>query len=58
LDFEKNRSTEHATYTLVNGILQDWNSKLQVAGIFFFLAKAFDTVNYDILIQKVKILWG
>jgi hypothetical protein len=29
--FQKNRSTEHADYTLVNGILQAWNSKLQVA---------------------------
>ena len=52
--FRKNRSREHATYTLVNGILQAWNSKLQVAGIFCDLAKAFDSVNYDILIKKLK----
>jgi hypothetical protein len=31
--FRKDRSTEHAAYTLINGILQAWNSKLQVAGI-------------------------
>jgi hypothetical protein len=52
--FRKNRSTEHAAYTLVNGIFQAWNSKLQVAGIFCDLAKAFDSVNHDILIQKLK----
>ena len=52
--FRKNQSTEHATYTLVNGILQAWNNKLQVAGIFCDLAKAFDSVNYDILIKKLK----
>jgi hypothetical protein len=47
--FRKNQSTDHAAYTLVNGILQAWNSKLQVAGIFCDLAKAFDCVNHDIL---------
>jgi hypothetical protein len=52
--FRKDRSTDHAAYTLVNGILQAWNSKLQVAGIFCDLAKAFDCVNHDILIEKLK----
>jgi hypothetical protein len=47
--FRKDRSTE-----LINGILQAWNSKLQVAGIFCDLAKAFDCVNHDILIEKLK----
>ena len=52
--FRKDRSTEHAAYTLTNGILQAWNSKLQVAGIFCDLAKAFDCVNHDMLIGKLK----
>jgi hypothetical protein len=39
---------------LINGILQAWNNKLQVVGIFYDLAKAFDCVNHDILIEKLK----
>jgi hypothetical protein len=44
--FRKDWSVEQA------GILQVWNSKSQVAGIFCDLAKAFDCVNHDILIEK------
>jgi hypothetical protein len=49
--FWKDRSTEHA---LVNGIFEAWNNKLQVAGIFCDLAKAFNSVNHGILIEKLK----
>ena len=52
--FRKDWSTEHAACTLINEILQAWNSKLQVAEIFSDLAKAFDCVNHDILIEKLK----
>jgi hypothetical protein len=52
--FRKDWSTDHAAYTLVNGILQVWNSTLQVAGIFCDLAEAFDCVNHDILKEKLK----
>ena len=31
--FRKDRSTEHAAYTLINGIFPAWKSKLQVVGI-------------------------
>jgi len=41
-------------YTLINGILQAWNNKLQVVGIFCDLTKAFNCVNHDILIEKLK----
>ena len=50
----KDWSTEHAAYTLINGILQAWNSKLQVVGIFCDLTKALDCVNHDILIETLK----
>ena len=52
--FRTDHSTEQAAYALINGILQAWNSKSQVAGIFCDLAKAFDCVNHDILIEKLK----
>jgi hypothetical protein len=51
--FRKDKSTE-AAYTLINGILQAWNSKSQVAGIFCDLAKAFYCVNHDIFIETLK----
>jgi hypothetical protein len=38
--FRKDRSTEHTTYTLINGIFQAWNSKLQVVRVFCDLANA------------------
>ena len=52
--FRKDRSTELAPYTLSNGILQAWNNKLQVIGIFCDLTKALDCVNHDILMEKLK----
>ena len=52
--FRKDQSTEQAAYTLINGILQAWNSKSQVVGVFCDLAKAFDCLNHDILIEKLK----
>jgi hypothetical protein len=43
--FRKDRSTEHAAYTLINRFLQVWNVKLQVYGIFCDLAKACDWIS-------------
>jgi hypothetical protein len=48
--FWKDLSTHHAVFSLTNGILQAWNDKLQTAGIFCELAKAFNCVNHEILI--------
>ena len=39
--FRKERSTEHAAYTLTNGILKAWNSKLQVFRIFLWPREGF-----------------
>jgi hypothetical protein len=52
--FRKDRSTEQVAYALINGILQAWNSKSQVVGIFCDLAKAFNYVTHDILREKLK----
>ena len=43
-----------AIYTLINNILSSLNSKTLVGGLFCDLQKAFDCVNYDILLSKMK----
>jgi hypothetical protein len=47
-------STDDASYHLINTILNALNNKELVGGIFCDLHKAFDCVNYDILLSKLK----
>jgi hypothetical protein len=54
LGFWKGLSIDHAAFSLTNGILEAWNDKLQTAGIFCDLAKAFDCVNHETLISKLE----
>jgi len=49
-----NNSTEIAMYTLINNILLHLNKKIVVGGIFCDLQKAFDCINYDMLLSKMK----
>jgi hypothetical protein len=52
--FRSNSSTEKATFKLLNDILQALNNKAYVGGIFCDLEKAFDFVNHDLLMKKLK----
>jgi hypothetical protein len=47
--FRKGLSTDKALYKLLDEILCSLNDKMHVGGIFYDLAKAFDSVNHDIL---------
>jgi hypothetical protein len=51
--FRPHASTDQAANIMINGILTALNNKL-VVGIFCDLQKAFDCVNYDILMEKLE----
>jgi hypothetical protein len=50
-----NNSTEIAIHTLTNNILSPLNNKIRAGGLFCDLQKAFNCVNYDILLLKMKL---
>ena len=52
--FKAKSSTAKATFNLINEILKALYSKKVVGGIFCDLEKAFDSVNYDIFLCKIK----
>jgi len=47
-------STETATYTLLNNVLSSLDRSNLVGGLLCNLQKAFDCVNYEILLAKMK----
>ena len=56
LDFrKKNNLTSHAINTLVERITKALDTGKYVMGVFLDIKKAFDTVDHNILLEKLKL---
>lgn len=53
--FQPNHSTEHALIEFTQKILQSFDENHYSLSIFIDLSKAFDTVNHDILLEKLYL---
>ena len=51
--FQRRKSTEHAVLDLLYNIVSALETKNKACSIFLDFAKAFDTVNHDILLSKL-----
>ena len=52
--FRKGHSTQHAILDIINDIQTNMNQRLLSCGIFIDLKKAFDTVDHEILLNKLN----
>ena len=52
--FRKKHSTDHALIDIIENIKEKLDKQVYSCGVFIDLEKAFDTVNHNILIQKLN----
>uniref|UniRef100_A0A3Q3QIR5 Reverse transcriptase domain-containing protein n=1 Tax=Monopterus albus TaxID=43700 RepID=A0A3Q3QIR5_MONAL len=52
--FRSNRSTVLAITEFVEGVTSAWDNKKHTLGIFIDFQKAFDTINFEILLDKLE----
>ena len=52
--FQKNKSTEHAISSIISNITEAYSKQQSSYCIFLDFAKAFDTVNHEILLDKLQ----
>ena len=49
--FQKGHSTDHAIVQLADQIHEMFNKNIYTLGVFIYLSKVFDTINYKILLK-------
>ena len=52
--FRKGHSTQHAILDIINAIQANMNQRLLSCGVFIDLKEAFDTVDHEILLNKLN----
>ena len=53
--FQVNNSTHYAILNLIDDILTSFKKDQFTLGVFIDLSRAFDTVNHNILLQKLEL---
>ena len=53
--FRKERSTAQAIFDVLKNLYGNWNDKMYSGCIFVNFAKAFETIDHEILSKKLKL---